>query len=117
MAATSRFSEVEIASALARRCREGSFPLAERDRALAALHRDFLVLRLVELVPAVVEQARALLVRHPLRAGDALQLGSCLFLRGSVETDVAFVGFDGGLNDAALAEGLALPGRARRPAP
>jgi hypothetical protein len=67
---------------LGRRCREGSFSPAERDRALAALRRDFLVLRLVELVPAVVELARALLARHPLRAGDALQLGSWLFLRG-----------------------------------
>ena len=111
MAATSRFSEVEIASALTRRSREGSFSPAERDRALAALHHDFLLLRLVELVPAVVERARGLLVRHPLRAGDALQLASCLFLRGSLESDVAFLGFDDRLNDAAQAEGLAFPAR------
>ena len=36
-AATARLSAVEVASALARRCREGASSPAERDRALAAL--------------------------------------------------------------------------------
>lgn len=105
---TSRYSEIEIASALARRCREGAFPQAERDRALAALRRDFGVLRIVELVPAVVERARALLVRHPLHAGAALQLASCVLLSTSPGADVAFIGFDARLNAAASAEGLPL---------
>ena len=39
--ATARLSEVEVASALIRRSREGAFPLTERDRALAALEPDF----------------------------------------------------------------------------
>src|SRR5262249_21306657 len=75
---TSRFSEVEIVSALARRCREGAFPAEERDRAIAQVREDFRTLSLVELTTAVVARAGALLIRHPLRAADSLQLASCL---------------------------------------
>jgi len=33
------------------------------------------------------------LQRHPLRAGDAIQLASCLHLQEYVEEDLTFVGF------------------------
>jgi predicted nucleic acid-binding protein len=68
--ASSRLSEVEVASALIRRAREGAFALEERDRALAALENDFTALILVELTPEITADARALLLRHRLRAGD-----------------------------------------------
>jgi predicted nucleic acid-binding protein len=105
-AATSRLTEVEIASALMRRWREGSFGVAERDRALAALVADLEALTLVEVAPPVTSRARRLLERHPLRAGDALQLASCLLLRDTTGGPVAFAAFDGRLNEAARAEGL-----------
>ena len=76
--ATSRMSEVEVASALARRFREGTLARRDMERALAALHADLRSIALVEMVAEVVELAVALLGRHPLRAGDSLQLGSCL---------------------------------------
>jgi uncharacterized protein len=107
-AATARLSAVEIASALARRCREGAFSAAERDRVLAALEADFSVLRAVELSTPVVLGARTLLVRHPLRAGDAIQLSSALLLRRELSEPVTFVAYDDRLAAAAKAEGLAV---------
>ena len=104
--ATSRLTEVEVASALMRRWREGSFGTAERDRALAALVADLGSLTIVELAPLVTSRARRLLERHPLRAGDAVQLASCLVLRDATSGPVAFAAFDGRLNEAARAEGL-----------
>jgi len=103
--ATSRFTEVEVASALVRRCREGAFGVAERDRALAELTHDLAAMTVVEVVSAVTDRARALLIRHALRAGDALQLASCLILRDGVGT-VTFAAFDDRLIEAARAEGL-----------
>jgi predicted nucleic acid-binding protein len=103
---SARFSEVEIASALARRCREGAFPPAERDRAIAQLREDFRGLTLVETTPTVVTKAVALLVRRPLRALDALQLASCLELQERLASSVRFIAFDERLNAAARAEGL-----------
>ena len=105
-AATSRLTEVEVASALMRRWREGSFGTAERDRALAALVADLEALTVVEVASPVTSRARRLLERHPLRAGDAVQLASCLLLRDAAGGPVAFAAFDGRLNEAARAEGL-----------
>lgn len=103
--ATSRLTEVEVASAFARRCREGAFGVADRDQALADLTHDLKAITIVEVVSAVTSRARALLIRHALRAGDALQLASCLALRDGMET-VAFAAFDERLVEAAREEGL-----------
>lgn len=105
-AATARLSAVEVASAVARRCREGAFSPAERDRALAALEADFPALHVVELSTPVVLEARALLVRRPLRAADAIQLASALLLRRELGEPVAFAAYDDRLKAAAKAEGL-----------
>ncbi len=107
-AATARLTAVELASALVRRCREGAFPPAERDRALAALESDLSALRVVELSPPVVLEARELLVRHALRASDAVQLASALLLRRELGVDVSFAAYDERLATAARAEGLAV---------
>lgn len=104
--ATSRLSEVEVASALERRTREAAFSPAERDRALAALDRDLPAIVLVELTPAISTTARTLLRRHPLRAGEAVQLASCLYLQDQMGESVAFVAFDERLVTAARQEGL-----------
>jgi predicted nucleic acid-binding protein len=104
--ATARLSAVEVASALARRCREGAFSAAERDRALGALEEDLSALRVVELSLPVVAESRILLVRHPLRAGDAIQLASALLLRRELAEPVTFAAYDDRLKSAASAEGL-----------
>jgi predicted nucleic acid-binding protein len=104
--ATSRLSEVEVASAIARRAREGAVAAPRRDRILAALKRDLPALAVVEMIPDITAEARVLLVRHPLRAGDAIQLASCLYLQRELREPVPLVAFDHRLSEAARAEGL-----------
>ncbi len=105
-----RLTEVEIASALARRCREGGFSQAERDRALATLDEDLQALHVIELSTPVFRAARAVLLRHPLRAADALQLAAALTLRERLRTPISLLTFDDRLATASAAEGLAPPG-------
>ena len=104
--AASRLSEVEVASALIRRAREGAFTLEERDRALASLENDFAALIVVEFTPDVTTEAKALLLRHRLRAGDAVQLASCLYLQRELSQPLPFVAFDDRLTQAARDQGL-----------
>jgi len=106
IAATSRLSEVEVSSGVIRRVREGAFTIRRRDRILSALQRDVLALAIVEMTPEVTADARRLLMRHVLRAGDAVQLASCLYLQRQLAQPVPFVAFDSRLVQAARAEGL-----------
>lgn len=104
--ATSRLSEVEVASGLARRAREGTMPAVDRDRLLAALAEDLPAIAVVELTPEVSAAARRLLLAHPLRAGDAIQLASALYLQRQLAHPIGFLAFDERLNEAARAVGL-----------
>ena len=114
--ATSRLSEVEVPSGIVRRAREGAFTAGRRDRMLAALQRDLPALAVVEVIPEIAADARALLLRHPLRASDAIQLASCLYLQRQLAEPVPFVAFDRRLAVAAHAEGLtAIPAPADLP--
>lgn len=71
----------EIASALARRHREGSLTTSERDRLFWAFlvdcARSYLLLRVEE---DVIQNAVALMNRHPLRTADAIQVSSAMLL-------------------------------------
>jgi hypothetical protein len=93
---------------LARREREGAFRASDRDRAIESLNADLAAWILVELTPELLAEAQALLVRHGMRAGDALQLASCLYLQRETGQRVAFGAFDDRLNAAARSEGLPL---------
>ena len=104
--ATSRLCEVEIASALARLAREGVMSATERDRALEQLTADFQSFWVVETTREVVALARTLLVGHSLRAGDALQLASCQYLRRELSENMPMVVFDERLLDTAIANGI-----------
>jgi predicted nucleic acid-binding protein len=106
--ATSRLSSIEVASALARREREGAFTAAERDRALNRLNADLAAWILVELTAELAADAQMLLIRHRLRSGDAVQLASCLYLQGETRERILFAAFDERLTTAARAEGLTL---------
>jgi len=112
---TSRLSEVEVASALLRRTRERSLSRSERDRALSALSEDMQSFYVVEFFPEIAKAARKLLLRHTLRASDAVQLASSTHVRESAGESVLFVAFDRRLNEAASGEGLMLPPEARPP--
>jgi predicted nucleic acid-binding protein len=104
--ATSRLSEVEIVSALARRCREGVFSESERDRIFEHIPRDFETFHVIEIVPEITVLTYDLLRRHRLRASDSLQLASCLYLSAKLSRKVPLIGFDSRLTEAAEAEGL-----------
>jgi predicted nucleic acid-binding protein len=106
--ATSRLSEVEIASALARRSREGGFSSSDLGRALSSLREDIRSIALIELDEEVTKEAVSLLTRHRLRASDSVQLASCLYLHRQVSENVRLLAYDQRLNDAARAEGLPL---------
>ena len=105
---TSRLSAMEIASALSRRAREGAFSAAARDRAIAAFDTDLASMLVVELTGVVVARAQALIRRHALRAGDAIQLASCLYIQEQLGEGTSFVAFDDRLVSAARLEGLAI---------
>jgi predicted nucleic acid-binding protein len=108
VAVTCRLSAIEIASALARRAREGAFSDTARDRAVAAFDADLASMIVVELTAPIVARAQALVRRHALRAGDAIQLASCLYIREALGEDTSFVAFDDRLADAARLEDLDL---------
>jgi hypothetical protein len=111
LALTSRVTMVEIWSALARRRREASISSEHHAELLDAFREDCLIrYRFVDFEEAVVEFARQLLDRHPLRAYDAVQLASAL-VAGRTLDDASlplptFVSADEHLLEAARAEGL-----------
>ncbi len=110
---TARLSMVEVYSAFNRRLREAY--LSPADYTQIAI--DFAAIcatgyELVELTPAVVERARLLLERYPLRAYAALQLASALTVNTILQSInlpvLIFLSADNRLLDAAQAEGLAV---------
>jgi predicted nucleic acid-binding protein len=112
----SRLSEVEVVAALARLAREGHIEGRRRDRAIAAFLQDISAWLVVELSPDVTALTRALLARHVLRSGDAIQLASALrFQQKTLVSLSAFVAYDTRLIEAAANEGLLRSGIRRRP--
>ena len=73
--------KTELASALLRRRREGSLPVAEFDRAWDAAQSDVADMTLVELDARVERFAFAAMEQGPLRGMDALHVGSALAAR------------------------------------
>jgi predicted nucleic acid-binding protein len=108
VAAISRLSEVEVSAGIVRRAREGAVTAEHRNRALAALERDLPAFAIVEIIPEIAGDARVLLLRRALRASDAIQLASCLYLQRRLGQPIPFVAFDQRLQDAARAEGVAV---------
>jgi predicted nucleic acid-binding protein len=108
--AISRLSEVEVPSALARLVREGRLGARARDRLVDAFAVDLASWHVVEVTAEVTALARAALLRHDLRAGDAVQLASALWLRQATPL-TGLLAFDTRLVVAARSEQLALPVR------
>lgn len=77
----SPLSGAEVLAAIARKQRLGELDLATRGRIAAAFRRDYRG-RLIHtsLTGMVVEKAMDLVLDHPLRAYDAVQLASALLL-------------------------------------
>ncbi len=103
--AVSRVTFVEACAGIQRAFRAGRLDPADRDRALDQLGADFQRLQVVEVRRGLVEATRALLLRWPLRAYDAVQLASGLRLRAAGAA-VDFWCADATLSAAARGEGL-----------
>ncbi len=106
-----RITLVEVSSALARRHREQTLPMADYGDALRALRLDAdMQYHLVELDKAVCDEASRLVGQYPLRAYDAVQLASVLLVhRAFVDAGadaIVFLTADDRLLTVAQAEGL-----------
>lgn len=100
---TSRLADAEVRAVLASGRRAGALDDDAARTAAAAWRRLSAGLRLVETVPAVLDEAARLVERHPLRAADAVHLASALVLRSP---DLLVLAWDEHLAAAARAEGL-----------
>jgi predicted nucleic acid-binding protein len=98
-------TEVEIASALARRLRDGL--AAER---ADSVRNEFKRYSQRWILVSSLELARSRALRlvniHPLRAADALQLGAALIASGERPDALPFVCLDDRLREAARREGF-----------
>lgn len=111
----SDLSAVEVPSAIWRKHRMGELAPEDASVLVAAFGHDlrggtYDVPRYatVALGTEVLAQAAALLPRHGLRAGDAIQLASAITARASLEFCDTFATFDRRLGIAAAAEGFAV---------
>lgn len=101
-------TEVECASAIARRERDGTLAEPAVRSALDRLSRAAAVWHEVEPTDATREAARRLLRVHPLRAADALQLAAALLAARNRPSTLEFVTLDDRLAGAARIEGFAV---------
>jgi len=99
-------TDVECASALARKERERKLPSDSLDT--AANHLRELAIQWHEIEPTseLRELAKRLLRSYPLRAGDAAQLAAAVILAENLPASLAFVSLDQRLRDAAAREGF-----------
>lgn len=99
---------VECLSAMSRQHREGR--LSQKEFLLARQRLRDLESISVAILPSGAVKARAedLLIRHALRAADALQLGAALVFRVETETSLVFLSEDNRLCEAAEKEGFTL---------
>lgn len=97
---------VEMASAVARREREGKISAEEADAALKASKR--LAAAWHEVVPSdtIRRTAERLLRVHPLRAADSLQLSAALIVANHDPSTLEMICFDSHLTAAARREGF-----------
>ena len=80
----SPLSGAEVLAAVTRKQRLAELDLATRDRVAVAFQKDYRR-RFIHtaLTATIVEEAMALVLTHPLRAYDAVQLASALLLRAA----------------------------------
>jgi predicted nucleic acid-binding protein len=108
-----RITPVEVTAAIARR-RKGRMLTARKASSILHRFRQHLAGRytLIDLTPALFDEAMRLANRHALRAYDAIQLAAALRIRQERRdagfAPVTLISADQALNDAATAEGLAV---------
>lgn len=107
LVAISRVAYAEARAALARVLHEKRTTRAEHRKRVAALDADYVEVLKVEVSDEVVRQAGELAESHALRGFDAIQLASARWLARTTRRPVRLLAFDGRVNEAAHALGLA----------
>ena len=111
--AISQITWVEVHSAFARRLRDRSVSAQRFDLIVQKVREDFEnEYRVIDVDQTLIETATELVIQHPLRAYDSVQLASALRFQSTTllsqpETRVIFVSADNRLLDIAESEGLA----------
>lgn len=108
LVATATIAYAEVFAALARRHREGALSRAAYATVQRRFAREWDAYVRVDLVEAVLRRARDLVHRHPLRAYDAVHLGTALDLQEALGEPVTLIAADSRLLDAASSEHLAV---------
>lgn len=98
---TSKISQAEVWSALARRRRGGDLTAVQYRAIARSFERDWKRFTIVELSDEVMAMIRRIVEQHPLRAFDAVQLASALWAKHGLEEPLVFVGADESLLKAA----------------
>ncbi|MBD1887539.1 PIN domain-containing protein [Microcoleus vaginatus] len=111
--AISQITWVEVHSAFARRLRDRSLSAERFDLIVQKVREDFEnEYRVIDVDQSLIETATELVMDHPLRAYDALQLAAALrvqsVLTSMPETQLIFVSADNRLLDIAHSAGLAI---------
>jgi predicted nucleic acid-binding protein len=101
--ATARIADAEVRAAFATAFREGALTGAEARAGLEEWDRLWPALAVVEPSRPVLDEAASLVVRHPLRAADALHVASAMSLRSP---DLLVGCYDESVAAAARAENL-----------
>lgn len=105
-AATSKIGYAEVYGALARRRREGAISSRGYAQACRSFEADWRTYIRVDLRDEVLQLARDLINRRPLRGFDAIHLASALTLGRELGQPITFVAADTRLLAAAEAENL-----------
>ena len=109
----SQITWVEVHSAFARRLRDGSLSAERFDLIGQKVREDFEnEYRVIDVDQTLIETAAELVMQHPLRAYDAVQLASALRFQSTLvlvpETQLVFVSADNRLLNIAQSAGLAI---------
>jgi predicted nucleic acid-binding protein len=111
--AISQITWVEVHSAFARRLRDGSLSAQRFDLIAQKVREDFEnEYRVIDVDQTLIETATELVMQHPLRAYDSVQLASALRFQSTTlvsvpNTQLVFVSADNRLLNIAHSEGLA----------
>lgn len=105
-----RVTGIEVSAAIARRQRGGSLTAAEAGAILGRFRRQFTRYHVLELTPPLLADAMLLIMKHGLRAYDAVPLATLRevdrLYRAAGMGPVTLISADRKLNAAATAEGL-----------
>jgi predicted nucleic acid-binding protein len=104
--ATAKIAYAEVHAGLTRKRRDGHLSGRDYAQACRQFDRDWQAYIRVDLRDEILQLARDLIQRHPLRGFDAIHLASALSLKSALGEDIAFAAADERLLRAAEAEHL-----------